>query len=114
MARGTAGYGRYDSDPAHVGCPWALASRRTSEAPCIARDGKLGMLGGQCVSCGKSILSLFTDLADDYRPAEDALSGPPFPGLEQAADKFRDLVYEATAPLAGGEHEPGPAPGAAA
>lgn len=100
MARGTAGYGRYDSDPEHVGCPWALASRRTSESPCIARDGKLGMLGGRCASCGKGLLSLFEDLADDYPPADAVLDGPPLDDA-RAADAFRDLVRQATAPLAG-------------
>lgn len=34
MSAGPGGYGRYDDDPEHVGCPRA----RTSETPCVARD----------------------------------------------------------------------------
>ena len=109
MTRGTAGYGRYDSDQAHVGCPWALASGKTSESPCIARDGRMAMTGFQCISCGNTLLYLFRDLADDYPPADL----DEYPGSSaEAADLFRDLVYEATEPSAGGsDHEPGPAPG---
>lgn len=103
MARGIAGYGRYEDDLAHVGCPWS----RSSEAPCAARDGRLAITGSPraaCVGCGNYVLFLIGDLADDYPPA-----GAERPADEaQAADWFRDLVLQATAPLA--ERETGDRP----
>jgi hypothetical protein len=35
MTVGPCGYGRYNDDPEHVGCPRA----RSDMTPCIARDG---------------------------------------------------------------------------
>jgi hypothetical protein len=97
MTRGIAGYGRYDSDLDHVGCPWA----RTSETPCVARDGSLAVTSEprpQCVGCGNYTPFLFRDLADDWPGA-----GVPVPAdPATAADLFRDLVRAATAPLAKG------------
>lgn len=96
MARGVAGYGRYDADPAHVGCPWA----RSDRSPCVARDGRLA-LGGeparQCAGCGNTVLYLIRDLADDYAPAR--VPAPP-ENLREIADRFRGLVREATRPQA--------------
>jgi hypothetical protein len=93
--RGVAGYGRYDDDQVHVGCPWA----KSDMSPCVARDGHLA-LGGepprQCVGCGNDVPYLIRDLADDYQPAR-----VPAPALEnprEAADRFRRLVWEATKP----------------
>lgn len=98
MARGVAGYGRYDDDPAHVGCPWA----RSDMSPCVARDGRLA-LGGepprQCTGCGNDVPYLIRDLADDYPPAREP-AGPENPA--EAAGRFRRLVWEATKPQAEG------------
>jgi hypothetical protein len=112
MARGIAGYGRYDSHPGHVGCPWAASS----ESPCAARDGRLALTDEPrvvCVGCGNSLAFLIRDLADDYEPAgQDHPADAP-----GAADWFRDQVRAATEPLAEGSDtgdRPGPpAPGAA-
>jgi hypothetical protein len=88
----------------------------------VARDGRLALSGGliqACVACGNSVTFLVSDLADDYPPAGDALArdetGPYViaADLDAAADKFRDLVFAATAPLAEGSagDQPEPAPG---
>lgn len=108
MARGIGGYGRYEDDLAHVGCPWS----RSSETPCAARDGRLAISRSPravCAGCNNYVLYLIADLADDYPPA-----GATRPDDEaQAADWFRDLVLQATAPLAEGKgsDRPGPPPG---
>ena len=103
MARGVAGYGRYDDDRKTVGCPWA----KSDMTPCLARDGHLA-LGGEpavyCVGCGNTVLYLIYDLAADYRPARsypETTAG--MLGPVTAAKLFRRLVWEATAPLAGEE-----------
>jgi hypothetical protein len=111
MARDSRhGYGRYDSDPEHVGCPW---SGGRSEIPCVARDGQLALSGGpkpQCAGCGNYLPFLIRDLADDYEPATEAAKDIP-PDAAEAADLFRHLVLQATEPLTGGESDdrPGPA-----
>jgi len=48
MTKGPLGYGRYDDDPEHVGCPRA----KSDMTPCAARDGNLALGGGTCVGCG--------------------------------------------------------------
>jgi hypothetical protein len=97
MTRGVAGYGRYDDDPAHVGCPWA----KSDMSPCVARDGHQA-LGGepavQCVGCGNEMLYLIRDLADDCPLAR--VPAPPLENHREAADWFRRLVWEATKPEA--------------
>jgi hypothetical protein len=46
---GILGYGRYEDDPEHVGCPRA----KTDETPCVARDGDSATADdGVCVGCG--------------------------------------------------------------
>lgn len=101
MARGVGGYGRYEDSPDHVGCPWA----RSSESPCVARDGALALSSAPrvvCVGCGNSVPFLFRDLADDWPPAgRVALYARPS-SMNAAADLFRHVVFEATAPLARG------------
>lgn len=108
MARGIGGYGRYEGSRDHVGCPWA----RSSESPCAARDGRLALADAPvvCVGCGNSVRFLIRDLADDYPPAGEQ-EIPASAGT--AADWFRDLVFQATAPLAGGSSgdRPEPPPG---
>jgi hypothetical protein len=91
--KGPAGYGRYDDDPAYVGCPWA----RSDMTPCIARDGRLALAdAGVCVGCGRSPEEQFEDLATEYPPARDtpARLGEPV----TAADEFALMVREATEP----------------
>lgn len=92
MTRGPAGYGRYDDDPVHVGCPWA----RSSESPCMARDGRTALAGPPdpvCVTCAHEPSFLIEDLAEDYPPAQELLTaGDPY----QAADQFALMVREAT------------------
>ena len=99
MARGVAGYGRYDDDRKKVGCPWA----KSDMSPCLARDGHLA-LGGEpavyCVGCGNTVPYLIRDLAADYGPATDVVPGT---RLGVRRGWFRRLVWEATKPLAGEE-----------
>ncbi len=97
MSKGPAGYGRYDDDPEHVGCPWA----KSDMTPCIARDGHVAMAGEpptDCVGCGHSPAYLLADLAADYEPARAIASTlPAYPDL---ADKLAELVRAATEPAA--------------
>lgn len=95
MAKGPAGYGRYDDDPAFVGCPWA----RSDRSPCVARDGQLALFPGPdpvCRGCGNSPEYLIEDLAGYYEPARalQATAGEPL----SAADRFAEMVREATEP----------------
>lgn len=98
VTRGPAGYGRYDSDPEHVGCPYA----RTSETPCVARDGRLALDGDQvCAGCDHPPVFLIEDLAIEWPAALDLLPdddeeyvGDP----DVLADEFAITVREATAP----------------
>lgn len=98
MARGVAGYGRYDDDPDLVGCPWA----RSDMTPCIARDGHLaqapGRKGPQCAGCGNTLAYLYRDLASDYEPARDITQ---IRDPDSDATRFRNIVWRATAPQAG-------------
>lgn len=93
MARGVAGYGRYDSDPGYVGCPWV----KSDMSPCVARDGRLALTAAPsvCVGCGNTPRYLLRDLAGDYGPAARA----DVPGKDaRVAELFRDLVRQATEP----------------
>jgi len=57
--KGPEGYGRYDDDPEHVGCPRA----RTDMTPCAARDGQSADDGaGVCVGCRHAPADLLTAL----------------------------------------------------
>lgn len=58
MAKGLLGYGRYDDDPSHVGCPQA----RSDMTPCVARDGRTADEAGVCVGCGVNTADAFTEL----------------------------------------------------
>ena len=49
MTLGPLGYGRYDDDLKHVGCPRA----HSDLTPCVARDGQMALADdGVCVGCG--------------------------------------------------------------
>ena len=92
--KGPAGYGRYDDDPAYVGCPWA----RSDMSPCIARDGAAALSPDAdpvCVGCANDPAFLMQDLAAEYPPA----AGIPSAGepVELAA-LFASAVREATEP----------------
>lgn len=63
--KGPGGYGRYDDDPKHVGCPRA----KSDMTPCVARDGKVAQADigdcegcGDCVGCGEWPADLLRDL----------------------------------------------------
>lgn len=53
------GYGRYDDDPSHIGCPRA----RTDMTPCVARDG-IAACGDnyRCIGCQRHPAELLTEL----------------------------------------------------
>ena len=94
MVKGPAGYGRYDDDPQHIGCPWA----KSDMTPCIARDGRLALIGNppaRCFGCAHTPEYLIDDLAGAYEPARALLvSGD----LIALADEFAIAVREATEP----------------
>lgn len=53
------GWGRYDDDPNHVGCPRA----RTDMTPCVGRDGRDACRDdGRCVGCGADPVRLLRAL----------------------------------------------------
>jgi hypothetical protein len=57
--KGPLGYGRYNDDLEHVGCPRAASDM----TPCIARDGDLALDdSGVCVGCGERPATLLADL----------------------------------------------------
>jgi hypothetical protein len=59
MTRGIEGYGRYDDDPDHIGCPRA----RTDMTPCVARDGAVAVADNRlCVGCAADPANLLRNL----------------------------------------------------
>jgi hypothetical protein len=95
MAKGPAGYGRYDDDPARVGCPWA----RSPRSACVARDGQLALFSGAdpvCRGCANSPETLAEELAAEYGPAGSLLAGG---DPVTMADEFASMVREATEPV---------------
>jgi hypothetical protein len=86
--RGLGGYGRYDDDPEHVGCPYA----KSDMTPCVSRDGHTALAdAGVCVGCGHDPGKLLADLANEYPPARVYV-----PNLDECADKLTELVRAAT------------------
>lgn len=85
-----AGYGRYLSDPDWIGCPRA----KTSETPCIARDGHLALADDRkCVGCNKRPNGLLKELR-----LIGALQYPDPTDPKEQADKLREIVHEITEP----------------
>lgn len=104
MTRGPAGYGRYDDDPGHVGCPRA----KSDMTPCIARDGHLALAGdppSDCVGCSARPSALLIELGREYEPAIGRAEGIAAADPEACADLLTELVRKATEPAA--EREPG-------
>ena len=57
--KGPGGYGRYNDDPKHVGCPRA----KSDMTPCVARDGELAQdEDGLCVGCDQKPAELLKAL----------------------------------------------------
>lgn len=90
------GYGRYDDDYEHVGCPRA----KSDMTPCIARDGatalaeRTGLFPSEdCVGCLHGPNKLLRKLLDATGRIHDKVPGD----RHQAADHLRDLVREVTA-----------------
>jgi hypothetical protein len=92
--KGLCGYGRYDDDPAHVGCPRA----KSDMTPCIARDGALALADELCcVGCGQLPTTLLREIqAAGVRLPDDVARR----AADAAADCLRDLVRVATEPQA--------------
>jgi hypothetical protein len=66
MSKGPGGYGRYNSDPSHVGCPRA----KSDMTPCVARDGHTAQDDdGVCVGCGENPADLLTALVREVTTA---------------------------------------------
>jgi hypothetical protein len=69
MTKGPLGYGRYNDDPEHVGCPRA----KSDMTPCVARDGHLATADdGVCVGCGEHPADLLTALVREVTESEDS------------------------------------------
>lgn len=84
------GYGRYDDDPTHVGCP----RTKSDMTPCVARDGALALSNeGDCIFCYKDPRKLLQELRHEITDR----SASPVTNVRHAADKLRDLVREVTA-----------------
>jgi len=78
------GYGRYNDDPEHVGCPRAT----TDMTPCIARDGHSALDDdGQCVGCSSRPARLINEIG-----GEKGWSGT----LADQADRLTNLVRRIT------------------
>jgi hypothetical protein len=99
MAKGPAGYGRYNDDPSHVGCPRA----KSDMTPCIARDGAICIDDPHtdrpaCVGCGHEPVALLRELSEAYVPARRfrQTHDPRY-----AADRLAKLVRQATEPAPG-------------
>jgi hypothetical protein len=98
--KGICGYGRYDDDPNHVGCPYTGHAKHPDMVPCIARDGSLALADATkespvrvCVYCGHPPRELLQELADAgvadiVAPESEA----------QQADLLHDIVRRVTEP----------------
>ena len=86
-----AGYGRYQDDPGHVGCPRA----RTDMTPCIARDGRVALDDTQvCVGCGVNPWDALVEIKEAQKlspPARDT-------GPGHFADQLQKIVRRVTEP----------------
>lgn len=89
---GPLGYGRYNDDPDHVGCPRA----QSDMTPCIARDGTSALADeGDCVGCGADPIRLLIEMRRQVGRSGDraGLHSP-----ARAAHLLRHLVRDATNP----------------
>lgn len=91
--KGPFGYGRYDDDPTHVGCPRA----HSDMTPCAARDGHVVISSDAdrvCVGCEKSPIELLREID----PEADALLDrydddlKPVAAADMLAAKVRELT----------------------
>ena len=94
MTLGAAGYGRYNDDLQHVGCPRA----RSDMTPCVARDGHLALAdepNAVCVGCGADPVVLLSELRTVLDPtaARYVIQYP-----KHAADRLTALVREVAEP----------------
>jgi len=92
--KGILGYGRYDDDPDHVGCPRA----KSDMTPCAARDGRLACSDepeALCVGCGASPSAALGALQSALGRE---ITSPNSATRSAAADELRSLVLEATSP----------------
>ncbi len=72
--KGIAGYGRYDDDAQHVGCPRA----NSDMTPCVARDGSTACADdGRCVGCNEHPADLLTALVLTATEPRAALGDTP-------------------------------------
>ena len=100
--RGVCGYGRYNDDPEHVGCPRA----KSDMTPCIARDGAICLTDPPedervCVGCGHDPMELLQELRD----AGVTIMGARPKVRDSAADRLRDVVRESASRGLSGDRE---------
>lgn len=88
---GPGGYGRYNDDTAHIGCPRAASDM----TPCVARDGAICVADdGRCVGCCADP----RDLLQTLRGEVHRRTGARVSRYDRAADKLQQLVREVTEP----------------
>jgi hypothetical protein len=72
VMKGPEGYGRYNDDPKHVGCPRA----QSDMTPCVARDGRSAKGNvALCVGCTEDPADLLRDLVRAVTEPKEADSG---------------------------------------
>jgi hypothetical protein len=82
------GYGRYDDDPSHIGCPRA----QTDMSPCAARDGSMACdPNGACIDCR-------IHPADELRALVRVVTDPDFVArvveFHRAVGELRDVFRQ--------------------
>jgi hypothetical protein len=98
--KGLCGYGRYDDDPEHIGCPRASSDM----TPCVARDGHLAMTDWDdldnmiaCVGCGITPWEALVEIkkAAGLTPPSASM------GPNHYADQLQKVVRRVTEPANG-------------
>lgn len=57
--KGLCGFGRYEDDSEHIGCPYA----KSDMTPCMARDGECALTNDQkCVGCSRKCIDTLVDI----------------------------------------------------
>lgn len=93
MTTGPCGYGRYNDDPNHVGCPRAASDM----TPCIARDGRLALADDDtCVGCGSEPWPLLVAVKRAVKLTPPSKSQAPDHFADQLAKVVRRVTEPAT------------------
>lgn len=103
MTKGVAGYGRYDDDPGHIGCPRA----KSDMTPCIARDGHTALADDDgCVGCGTKPTPLLYELRDaGVTPSAEITHRAAQNTADLLCDMVRQITEDVPGTVPGGERE---------